>query len=135
MPDCVLPCNAFWYPDPKVWPADAVERFRGFTEPRTLLDLFIFNADGDAAALYMEDALSALAVLPVAADQWFTHAGYPSFVFAPWKIKEYTEALEAAGYRVWLMERAAPETRLRMTGNVIDIGAARGVSGKRRKWA
>jgi hypothetical protein len=111
-----------------------VERFRNFTEPRTLLDLFIFDTGCDAAACYMEDAISCLDILPVAAEQWFTHAGYPSFVFGARKINEYTAKLEAAGYRVWLMEKPLQD-RPRPAANVIDIGAARKTAGRLRKWA
>jgi hypothetical protein len=83
----------------------------------------------------MEDALTALAVLPVTRERWFTCSGYPSFVFGAGRIKEYTEKLEAAGYRVWLMERPQQERPPRARGNVIDISTAREGAGRHRKWA
>ena len=134
MPNCAPLCNAFRYPDPRLWPAAAVELFRSLTEPRSLLDLFIFDNDNGAAEMCMEDALTALAVLPVTREQWLTCSGYPSFVFGAGRIKEYTEKLEVAGYRVWVMERPRQE-RPRTMGNVIDIGTAREGAGRRRKWA
>jgi hypothetical protein len=112
-----------------------VEKFRNLTEPRSLLDLFIFDNDNGAAEMCMEDALTALAVLPVTGDRWFTGSGFPSFVFGAGRIKEYSEKLEAAGYRVWLLERPQQERPPRARGNVIDISTAREGAGRHRKWA
>jgi hypothetical protein len=132
----VLLCDTFGYPNPKLWPAGKVELFRRLTEPRSLLEIFIFDNGNGAAEMCMEDALTALAVLPVARDQWFTCSGYPSFVFGAGRIKEFSEKLGAAGYRVWLMERPRQEGPPRARGKVIDISTAReGTDGRRRKWA
>jgi hypothetical protein len=126
----------FSFPDPRTWPAEDVQRLHRLTAPRSLRDLFIFDT-GEEAACYMEDALAALSVLPVSRDEWFTAAGYPTLAFPSWKIRNYTEQLQAAGYKVWIMDRAAgrgPDAT--RTRKVVSISMAREeLARRRRKWA
>jgi heptaprenylglyceryl phosphate synthase len=124
----------FTFPEPQRWPAETLRAFGKATGERSLLDIFIFD-HGHAMAMYMEDAVTALAVLPITRDEWFTHAGYPAVVFDPPKLERYREQLQAAGYRVVVLEKAS-EVETRGNGKVISIASARTVSARRRhKWA
>jgi len=123
----------FHFPDPKAWPLELVENFRRLTEPRTLQDVFVF-VYSDVAGLFMEDAITALSVLPVVPGEWSTELGYPSFFFDRSVLNEHVRKFESAGYQVWLMEKPANRDSLQ-TGKVVNIAAARNTHARRLKWA
>jgi hypothetical protein len=126
---------AFKFPDPRTWPADAVGNFRLVTEPRFLMDMFAFRHSDQTGSFYMEDAVSCLQLLPIRRDEWSTELGYPSFTFEWGKLSGYTQKLQAAGYCVLIMEKAA-QGNLKKSGKVVSISTARNSHGQRRhKWA
>ena len=127
---------SFPFPDPRTWPADAVRRFQEVTAPRSVCDVFIFDL-GEYAALYMEDAILAINILSVCPEEWRTGAGYPALVFYSWKIANYTEQLQAAGYKVWIMDAAQRKGTASTRGvKVVNIDSAREeIARRRRKWA
>ena len=126
--------SAFLFPSPRTWPAEAVANFRHATEPRTLMDVFAFRHSDQSGSFYMEDALTASQFLPISPDQWSTELGYPCFVFEWSKLSGYTERLEAAGYCVWILEKAAQSPK--KTAKVVSITSARNAIAQRRhKWA
>ena len=86
--------------------------------------------------MYMEDAISALAVLPVTPEQWSTDLGYPVLSFDPRKIRDYSIDLRAAGFRVSVIERGAARP-CKKTAKVVSITTARAARIGRagRKWA
>lgn len=135
MRDSLLSAHGeFSVPRPQTWPPEAVRAFEQVTGRRSLFDVFLFDHQ-NAAAMYFEDAITALAVLPITREEWFTHCGYPVVVFDPWKIQQYSQGLAVAGYRVVILEKSA---RPRPEGNskVVSIASARGVPSRRRhKWA
>lgn len=127
---------AFKCPDPRRWPADAVENFRRLTEPRFLMDMFAFRHSDQTGSFYMEDALSALQLLPIRRDEWSTQLGYPCFSFEWGKLSGYTQKLQAAGYRVLIMEKAAQADDPKKSGKVVTITSARNALTRRhQKWA
>lgn len=138
------PRGIFTFPDPEAWPAESVEQYRRATEPRALRDVFIFNY-GDTAAMLMEDAVTALAALPVTRDSWATYQGFPVFLFDSLNVQGFTVLLEASGYRVWILERPAqqnPESaggavrgKKTAKGKVVSIARARHAFAGRRRWA
>jgi len=130
----------FAFPDPRRWPAEAVQAFDKITGGcrHALMDVFILDY-GNIAAMHLEDALTALAVLPVTRERWSTELGYPTFAFDPEWIEDYSRLLAAAGYRVHVMEEQKSQTVNRgpsKRGSVVNIGAAReAIARRRRKWA
>ena len=127
--------DAFTYPDPQTWPADAVQNFCHATEPRSLMDVFAFRHSDQSGSFYLEDALTCLQFLPVRRDEWCNDLGYPSFTFEWSKLSGYTQKLQAAGYRVWILEKAA-QVNPERSGKVVTITSARKTLGRRRqKWA
>lgn len=134
MHDLLSAHGRFCFPPPQEWPADAVRAFREITGRSTLSDVFLFDYRY-VVAIYLEDAVAALLVLPVTREEWFTHTGYPAVVFEPCKIQRYSEGLRAAGYRPVVLERAAPP-RLEENGKVVSITRARTPDVRRHhKWA
>ena len=126
---------AFAFPDPRTWPPEAVENFRRVTEPHFLMDVFAFRQSDQTGAFLLEDALTGLQFLPVRRDEWSTELGYPSFIFEWGKLSGYTQKLQAAGYHVWIMEKAA-QGNPKKSGKVVSISSGRRIVAQRRhKWA
>jgi hypothetical protein len=127
--------EAFTFPDPRAWPADAVESFRYATEPHSLMDMFAFRQSDQTGLFFMEDAISALQFLPIRRDEWSTELGYPAFMFEWGKLIGYTQKLHAAGYRVFILEKAA-QGNPKKSGKVVTITSARNASTRsHQKWA
>ena len=125
---------AFPFPNPRIWPAEAVERFRRATEPRTLMDVFAFRRSNHEGAFFMEDALTAVRFLPIQRDEWSTDHGYPCVAFDWSRLEEYTGKLAAAGYQLWVLEKTAQTPKT--PAKVISISSARSATTQRRhKWA
>jgi hypothetical protein len=125
----------FTFPAPGTWPAEALRKFREATGERSLADVFIFD-HGFSHAMYMEDAITALSLLPVPRSEWFTRLGYPSIIFEPSKLHLYSEILASHGYRVVVMEKSAQREPDDPSGKVVNIASARAtVARRRRQWA
>lgn len=126
----------FTFPDPQTWPAAEVENFRRATEPRSLMDVFAFRySDQRRGSFFMEDAVLAVQLLPIRQDEWSTALGYPACTFEWWKLSGYTQTLEAAGYRVWILEPVARQTS-NASDKVVSITGPRALLARRpQKWA
>jgi len=124
----------FTFPPPEAWPAEARRTFRQSVGERSLIDVCVFD-HGTTNAMYMEDAVTALAVLPITREEWFTRLGYPSVMFDPSKLEQYSQRLADAGYRVVVMEKCTRQ-RADRNGKVVSIASARVAAPRRRhKWA
>ena len=134
MPSILSAHGYFEFPAPETWPTDALRAFGKATGERSLIDVFIFE-HGFTDAMYMEDAVTALAVLPIPHAEWSTRLGYPVVMFDPSKVDQYSQKLVDAGYRVAVMEKCA-QREPEENGKVINIASARAtVSQRRHKWA
>lgn len=69
-------------PDGRAWPEDVRVWFHKATGECGPLDVFIFN-HGQVACMYLQDAVTAAAILEVDASEWFTERGYPIFCSIP----------------------------------------------------
>jgi hypothetical protein len=99
------------------------------------MDMFAFRQSDQTGAFFMEDALTALQFLPIRRDEWSIELGYPSVVFEWGTLSRYTQKLQAAGYRVWILEKAAQGSPKR-SGKVVTITSGRkGFTQGRHKWA
>lgn len=90
-------------PDPSGWPEEIRTWFRSATGGCQALDIFIFNY-GRLACLYLQDAVTAAAVLEIDASEWHTERGYPVFVFDAARIDEIQRQLSICGYDVHVLE-------------------------------
>lgn len=90
-------------PDPRTWPDEICAWFRGATGECGPLDVFVFN-HGQVAACYLQDAITAGAILDVDASEWHTERGYPAFFFAPSRIGEIQHRLGICGYVVHVLQ-------------------------------
>jgi hypothetical protein len=66
-------------PDRRHWPGEIRTWFRNATGECGPLDIFIF-AYGQVGGLYLQDAVTAAAVLEVDASEWHTARGFPVFI-------------------------------------------------------
>jgi hypothetical protein len=92
-------------PDPRTWPDYIRVWYRQATGAANPLQVFIFD-HGPMAALYLQDALTAAAILEIDPGEWCVEAGYPVFVFAPARIPEIRRRLSAAGYQISVLVHA-----------------------------
>lgn len=114
-------------PDPRTWPTGARERFREITGVCGPLDVFIFTS-GPTAAMYLQDAVTALGILGVGPAEWRTDEGYPVFQFRADRAVEYSQILTACGYTVRVVEltqRCERNSGGAKRAEVIDIASAR----------
>jgi hypothetical protein len=113
-------------PDARTWPLEIRTWFHNAVGEAGPLDVFIFN-HGQVAALYLQDAVTAAAVLDVHIEEWHTERGYPVFVFDPGRIDEVRHHLGLCGYVVRVLEPAdgrRPHAR-RKPAAVVNISSAR----------
>ena len=113
--------RGFPIPDSRRWPAEVVGwlgRLKGDYRPR---DAAIFDY-GSFAAMYCEDAITALAILDVDASSWSVSGDYPTFTFDSAKTTAYGQRLAACGYRVRILE---PSHQRELRAKVVDIAVAR----------
>ena len=114
-------------PDPRTWPVEARETFRELRGDCSPLDVLIF-VFGRRAAMYLQDAVTAIGILDVDPSGWRTDGGYPALCFDTERIAEYSKRLTACGYAVRILERAELQERSTSTApraEVIDIASAR----------
>lgn len=116
-------------PNPRLWPAEIRTWYRNATGECGPLDIFLFDY-GDVGSLYLQDAITAAAVLSVDASEWHTERGFPVFVFDASRIGEIQHRLGLCGYTVRMVQPAAePKRSKRRRAPVVDIGSGR----KKRK--
>jgi hypothetical protein len=113
-------------PDPRTWPTEIRTWFRDAAGECGPLDVFIFN-HGKIAALYLQDAVTAAAILEVGASEWHTERGYPAYFFDPQRIGEIQHRLGVCGYTVHCLEPAGQQKqpRKRKQAPVVSIACAR----------
>ena len=113
-------------PDPRFRPAEIRAWFRNATGVCGPLDVFIFDS-GQVGAMYLQDAVTAAAVLPVDASEWHTERGFPAFIFDAARIDEIRQRLDGSGYTVRVLHSTAEQKRSvkRRRAPVVDIGSAR----------
>lgn len=99
------------------------------------MDVFAFRRSDETGAFLLEDALTALQFLPVRRDEWSTELGYPSFIFDWRKLNGYTEKLQAAGYHVWILEKAAQGNPQKSDKVVSITSGLKTLTQRRHKWA
>lgn len=143
MPSILSAYGFFEFPAPETWPADALRAFGRVTGERSLFDVFIFEHEF-AGALYLEDAVLALTLLPITRAEWSTGLGYPQIYFDLSKMDQYAQGIIDAGYRVLVMARCAqqePDHQANsrsgiQNGKVVSIASGRPAGCRRRhKWA
>ena len=113
-------------PDPRTWPEEIRSWFRGATSDGGPLDVFIFN-HGRLGCLYLQDAVTAAAVMDIDISEWHTERGYPVFCFHADRIGEVQHRLGIMGYKVHvleLVERRSPPGRRQGT-KVLSIAVGR----------
>jgi hypothetical protein len=133
-PKIESPYGVFAFPDPEAWPASVIGWFERVTGCPGLHDLFIFDY-GESSAMYLEDALTAAATLPLAPGEWFAEYGYPAVIFSSSKIGQHRRTLENEGYRVSVM---TPEDAIEPSEgpDVTCISRARKMgAGRHQRWA
>jgi hypothetical protein len=113
-------------PDPRTWPANIREWYLDATGGCGPLDVFIFNY-GTMAAMYLQDAVTALGVLSVDVSEWHTERGFPAFLFDAAKVDEFSRQLRLCGYAVRILQPAEGNKRAGRPkrARVIEIAAGR----------
>ena len=92
-------------PDPRRWPVNVRNWYRQVTgDDRGTLHVFIFHHSPMMAAMYLQDAVTAIGILDVDPSEWHVENGFPSFQFVPEKIGDYSRRLRAAGYVVGVLK-------------------------------
>lgn len=89
-------------PDPRLWPPAARERFNQMRGDCGALDISIF-VWGRGAAIYCQDAITALGIFEIDPSEWKTDGGFPVFLFSVEKLAEYGQRLAACGYVVRIL--------------------------------
>jgi hypothetical protein len=119
-------------PDPRRWPVNVRNWYSEVTgDDRGTLHVFIFHHSPMMAAMYLQDAVTAIGILDVDPSEWHIENGFPAFQFAPEKIGDYSRRLRAAGYVVGVLKPVEKSVtrqtarRARVSGAaVIDIATA-----------
>lgn len=113
-------------PDPRSWPEEILTWFRKATGECGPLDVFIFN-HGQVAALYLQDAVTAAAVMEIDISEWRTERGYPVFCFDPERIGEIQHRLGIVGYEVRVLEPAEQQKQAKQSrrAKVLNIAVGR----------
>ncbi len=114
-------------PDPRTWPEEICSWFRGETGECGPLDVFVFH-HGQVAACYLQDAITAGAILDIDASEWHTERGYPAFFFAPSRIGEIQHRLGICGYVVHVLQvdkEQWKKPRNRKPAPVVSISSVR----------
>lgn len=113
-------------PDPRTWPEEIRAWFRKATGECAPLDVFIFN-HGQVACLYLQDAITAAAVMEIDISEWHTERGYPVFVFDPGRIGEVQHQLGIVGYEVRVLEPVERQVQpgKRKSAKVLNIAVGR----------
>lgn len=96
-------------PDPRVWPEEIRTWFRNTVGQWGPSDVFIFD-EGAFACMYLQDAVTAAAVLDISVSEWHTERGFPAFCFESARIGEIQHRLGNIGYQVHVLK---PETQTR----------------------
>ncbi len=117
-------------PDPRFWPNEIREWFEGVVGQCGPLDVYVFN-HGKIAALYLQDAVTAAALLEVHPSEWHTERGYPAYFFDPARIGEIQHRLGIVGYDVHVLEpfEGRSQTGKSSRARVLSITVARGKKG------
>jgi hypothetical protein len=117
-------------PDPRTWPAEIRNWFHDATGECGTFDVFIFHY-GPSAAMFLQDAVTALGALDVDISEWHTEGGYPVFVFPPERVGEIRHWLGIYGYTVHILQR---KLRIAAQAPVIDIASLRsGMQGAKKQ--
>ena len=90
------------------------------------MDVFIFK-HGQFACLYLQDAITAAAVMDVDISEWHIERGYPVCVFDPGRIGEIQHQLGIVGYEVRVLEPVEQQAqpRKRKRARVLNIAVGR----------
>lgn len=90
-------------PDSRTWPEAIKRQYRevvqaayGESDP---LDVFLFQ-DPVASWLFLQDAVTGAAILPVSEENWDVSKGFPILTFSNAEAEAHSERLSRAGYRV-----------------------------------
>jgi len=113
--------------DPRHWPAEIRVWFNNATGAHGPLDVFIFDS-GQVGAMYLQDAITAAALLQVDASEWHTERGFPAFVFDRARIGEISHRLGICGYHVHVLEpatTASKSPKRKRSAAVVSIAGAR----------
>jgi hypothetical protein len=113
-------------PDPRTWPEEVRAWFRAATGECGPSDVFIFD-HGVVGALYLQDAITAAAILDISISEWHTEQGYPVFTFVPQRIGEIERRLGLCGYTVHILQQAenGRQPQKHRRAPVISIASAR----------
>ncbi len=113
-------------PDPRTWPTEIRTWYRDAVGECSPLDVFLFN-HGQMGAAYLQDAITAAAVLEVDPSEWITERGFPVFMFSLAKIGEVERRLSMCGYTVHVVETAGGQKKRskQRRAPVVSIACAR----------
>jgi hypothetical protein len=113
-------------PDPRTWPVEARDAFRELRGDCSPLDVFIF-VFASRAAMYLQDAVTAIGILEVDPSGWHTEGGYPFLEFESSRVTEYGQRLTASGYSVRIVKRDGQGSAGSgpPRAQVVDIASAR----------
>jgi hypothetical protein len=82
--------------------------------------------------MYLQDAVTAAALLNVEESEWHTEGGYPAFDFPAEKIAAFDRRLTLCGYSVRIVPLTSSGAPVRRTrAEVVSIAEARDQSGLR----
>lgn len=119
-------------PDARFWPAEIREWYRNATGECGPLDVFIFSS-GQVGSMYLQDAITAAAIMPVDALEWHTERGFPAFIFDGARIGEIQHRLGRCGYTVHILEPAGRRKQSsRQRRAVVSIASARQKAGSKK---
>jgi hypothetical protein len=126
--------DVFPIPDPRLWPLEVcawLREVKGANQGPW--DIAILDY-GPHAAVFLEDAVTALGILDIDSSEYSTAEGFPVIRFAPCRLYEFRIRLSAAGFRVRVcgpVNRGKQVTGQTRRAAVIDIAAARESKGQR----
>jgi hypothetical protein len=114
-------------PDARLWPAEIREWYRNAAGDCGPLDVFIFSS-GQVGSMYLQDAITAAAVMRVDASEWHTERGFPAFIFDAGRTDEIRHRLDQCGYTVHVLDPTAKQKRpsKRRGAPVVSIDFVRG---------
>jgi hypothetical protein len=119
-------------PTARFWPAEIRAWYKNATGDYGPLDVFIFSS-GQVGSMYLQDAITAAAIMPVDALEWHTERGFPAFIFDAGRIDEIRHRLDKCGYTVHVLDPTTKQKpRKRRGASVVSIDFARGTQKGRK---
>src|SRR4051794_20561330 len=97
------PAGLLPVPDPRTWPAEIRAWYRAAVGACGPCDVFVFDY-GRYSAMYLQDAVTAAAVIEIDLSEWHVEQGYPAVICDPERISEVERYLGLVGYKVHVLQ-------------------------------